>query len=195
MALTKTTTETVVDPWAAITAGTLQVGQAGDVSANYNSLIHIEAGLIEHNVTHDGIEIIVEASYADDDWMTWKEIKGESWSAVEDDLDGGVTAGDTTADLTNAVGSYDSNSVKWLVYDEGDSEIVRTKSAAGNTITIMSTGFKNNHADGVATFDRAHEWSVLLPFGAARVRVLINNVDADCDVLARTWISEVTALS
>ena len=51
-----------------------------------------------------------------------------------------------------------------------------------------------SHANSLNVYDRVDEWCVRIPFGAAYVRTLIYNSDADADVHWRTFNSKVTAI-
>jgi hypothetical protein len=196
MALTKTTTIDEIDAWQSVAAGLLAVGNAEDISACYAAMLYIEAALIEA-VASDGVEIIVEVSYADDNWVKLTEFKGTAETPEADDLDGLVSAGGTTVTLTDAAtGEFDVNGRKWLIWESGtpaNSESVRTKSVAANVVTLCQDLLRG-HADAIPTYDRVDEWVIELPFAASQVRVLLNNVDADCDAAFTTRISKVTAV-
>lgn len=196
MALTKTTTINVVDAWQAVTAGTLTDGAYEDVSGAYEAILYIECALIEA-VAHDGVEMIVEVSYADDEWVQLRKLKGTAETPGTTTVnDAGVNAGDTTITLTDATtADFDVIGRKWFIKDGtiGNSEAVRTKSVSGNTVTLCQDLIRN-HADSLNVYDRVDEWVVEIPFAASAVRTLCNNVDSDCDVAFTTRLSKVTAL-
>ena len=197
MALTKTTVIDVIDAWQAVTAGTLAVGNAKDVSDSYDSLLYIEVALIEA-VAQSGCDVIVEISYADDEWVQLTTFRGTAETPATTTInDGAVTAGDTTITLTDATtGDFDVPGRKWFIKDGtiGNSEAVRTQVNAVHTVTLCQDLIRS-HADSLDVYDRVDEWVIPLPLAASQVRTSINDTDADADVAFTTRISKVTALS
>lgn len=196
-ALTMTTSIDEIDAWASITAGTMREGTADSISDSYSSVLYIEVAMIEA-VAHDGVEVIVEVSYGDDDWTKLSEFKGTAETcATTQTAEDPMSAGDTTATLDDsATGDFDVVGRKWFIKDAtiGNSESVRTLSDNANVVTLCQDTMRE-HAVDSNCYDRVDEWVVHIPFGAAYVRVLVNNVDADCDVASTTRISKVTALN
>lgn len=197
MALTKTTVIDVIDAWQAVTAGTLAVGNAKDVSDSYDSLLYIEVALIEA-VAQSGCDVIVEISYADDEWVQLTTFRGTAETPATTTInDGAVTAGDTTITLTDATtGDFDVPGRKWFIKDGtiGNSEAVRTQVNAVHTVTLCQDLIRS-HADSLDVYDRVDEWVIPIPLAASQVRTLINDTDADADVAFTTRISKVIALS
>lgn len=197
MALTKTTAIDVIDAWQTVTAGTLVVGTADSVSGSYASILYIELAMIEA-VAQAGCDVLVEVSYADDEWVLLTEFKGTAETPATTTInDGAVTAGDTTLTLTDATtGDFDVPGRKWFIKDGtiANSEAVRTVVNAVHTVTICQDLIRN-HANSLNVYDRVDEWVVDIPFAVSQVRVLVNNTDADSDVAFTTRISKVTALS
>ena len=195
MPLTKTTTIDNIDPWWDIGAGTLEVGNTESLSSDYASLLYIEACPIEA-LAQDGMEIIIEISYANDNWVKHEAIKTATIDTpVETDLDGALSATDTAVALTDGM-FFSEVGEKWFIWDtdnNSNSEIVRNKSVSGAD-KVLCSGVVNAHADAMPVFSDAESWAVELPLSAAMVRVLYNNVDADCDMAVTTRISKVTAL-
>ena len=196
MALTKTIVIDEVDPWQAVVAGTLAEGAAKSITDSYESLLYIECALIEAVAT-DGVEIIVEVSYGDDDWMLLTTFKGTSETPATTTInDAAVNAGDSTITLTDATtGDFDVPGRKWFIKDGtiGNSESVKSKSQATNVVTLCQDLLRS-HANGLSVYDRVDEWCVAIPNAASHVRVLVNNVDADCDCAFTTRISKVTGI-
>lgn len=196
MALTKTTTIDVVDAWAAIPAATMREGAAESISGSYDSILYIEVALIEAVAT-DGVEVIVEISYGDDEWMKFREFKGTAETPGTTTInDADVQAGESSLTLTDATtADFDIVGRKWFIKDGtiANSEAVRTLSVAGNVVTLCQDLIRA-HANSLNVYDRVDEWIVKLPLAAANVRVLVNNVDADCDAASTTRISKVTSL-
>lgn len=196
-ALTKTTSIDEIDAWQAVTEGTLVVGTADSISDSYATVLYIEVALTDSDA-QGGCTVIVEVSYADDNWMRLIEFTGTAETPALTDLDevGGAAAGETTITLTDATtGDYDVPGRKWFILDGtvGNSESVRTVVNSTHTVTLCQDLLRN-HADAQVTTDRVDEWVVSIPFGVSYVRTLINNTDADAGVHFTTRISKVTAL-
>lgn len=193
--LTKTTTIDQIDAWQAVTAGTLVVGTSKSVSDSYSAVLYIETAYIEADAT-DGVEIMIEVSYGDDDWMLLTIVKGTAETPVTTTTVGAVTDANSVIDLTDsATGAFDVVGRKWFIKDGtiGNSESVRTKANAANAVTLCS-GIMRSHASGVNVYDRVDEWVIQIPVGVAYVRTLCNNVDATCDCAFTSRISKVTGL-
>lgn len=195
-ALSMTTSIDELDAWDSVLAGTLREGSADQISDSYSTIVYIEVAMIEA-VAHDGVDVIVEISYADDNWMELVSFKGTVETVGTTTInDASANAGDTTITLTDATtADFDVVGRKWFIKDGtiGNSESVKTKSESTNTVTLCQD-LMRSHANSLNVYDRVDEWCVKIPFGAAWVRVLINNTDADCDVASTTRISKVTSL-
>lgn len=192
-----TTSIDEIDAWQAVAQATLVVGNADSVSDSYATVLYIEVALSDSDA-QAGCDVIVEVSYADDNWMQLTTFKGTAETPALTDLDegGGAVAGETTVTLTDATtGDYDVPGRKWFILDGtvGNSESVRTVVNATHTVTLCQDLLRN-HADAQVTTDRVDEWVISIPFGVAYVRTLINNTDADAGVHFTTRISKVTAL-
>ncbi|MBU1173539.1 MAG: hypothetical protein KKD44_28560, partial [Proteobacteria bacterium] len=145
-----------------------------------------------------GCNVIVEISYADDLWMQLTAFKGTAETPATTDVnDASSTAGDAYLILTDsATGDFDIPGRKWFVLDGtvANSESVRTQSNANpDTVTLCQDTLKS-HVDTTPVWDRVDEWIISIPFGAAYVRVLINNTDANAGVHFHSFISLVTAV-
>lgn len=196
-ALTMTTAIDEIDAWQAVTAGTIVGGNAKAISTSYTTVLYIEVALIEA-VAQAGCDVIIEVSYADDNWMQLTAFQGTAETPATTTFnDGAVTAGDTTVTLTDATtGDFDVPGRKWFIKDGtiGNSESVRTQVNATHTVTLLQDILRS-HANGLSVYDRVDEWVISIPFGVSYVRTLINNTDADADVAFTTRISLVTALN
>jgi hypothetical protein len=199
MALTKSTTIQSVDAWQTLSAATIVDGTAKDVSSSYYTLAYLEIALIEATAT-DGCEGWIEVSYGDDDWikLSGSDFKGTAETAGTTTInDASVSAGDTTITLTDATtADFDVKGRKWFIKDGtiANSESVVTKSVSTNTVTVLQD-LMRSHADSLNVYDRVDEWTFVIPFGCAYYRFVINNVDADCDVAWRSFVSLVTSMS
>ena len=195
-ALTKTTTFDTIDEWQSLAAATLGEGNAENISLSYSTLLYIEVALTTA-AAQDGVEVIVEISYGDDDWMKLTSFKGTAETPATTTLnDAAATAGDSTITLTDATtGDFDVPGRKWFIVDGtvANSESVKTKSNAVHTVTLCQD-LMRSHADELNVWDRVDEWVVKIPFGASYVRTLVNNTDADATVHWRTYCSKVTAI-
>ena len=192
---TMTTSIDEIDAWAIVTAGTIREGTADQISDSYRTILYIEVALIEA-VAQDGVEVIIEVSYADDNWMELVSFIGTAETAATTTLANEEVAGQTVLSLTDATtGDFDIVARKWFIKDGtiGNSESVKTKSVSTNDVTVLQDTLRT-HANATNVYDRCDEWVVNIPFGVAWVRVLINDTDADCDVASTTRISKVTAL-
>lgn len=196
-ALTMTTSIDEVDAWQAVVAGTIVEGAAKDISSSFTTLLYVELAYIEA-VANDGGTVIIEVSYADDNWVELVSFTGTAETPATTTInDGSVTAGDTTITLTDATtGDFDVPGRRWFIKDGtiGNSESVRTKVNATHTVTLLQDLLRN-HANGLSVYDRVDQWVISIPFGAAFVRTHINNTDADCDLAYTTRVSLVTALN
>ena len=195
-ALTKTTALDIIDDWQAVAAATLVVGNAEDVSGSYSTVVYIEVALTTA-AAQAGCDVIVEVSYADDNWTQLTTFQGTAETPVTTTLnDAAADAGDTAITLADATtGDYDVPGRKWFIVDGtvGNSESVRTVINATHTVTLCQDLLRN-HANGLNVWDRVDEWVVEVPMGASYVRVLINNTDADAGVHFTSRCSKVTAL-
>lgn len=197
MALTKTTSIDTIDAWQVGTKGTLVTGNADAISDSYATMLYLEIALIEASAS-DGVEVIIEVSYGDDEWVQLTPLKGTAETPATTTInDAAVDAADTAITLTDATtGDFDVPGRKWFIKDGtiANSEAVRTVVNATHTVTIAQDLIRG-HANGLSVYDRVDEWVIEIPFACSQVRTLINNVDASCDCAFTTRISKVTALT
>lgn len=195
-AITVTTAFDTIDAWQALAAGTLAVGNAEDVT-DYGKIICIEVALTSTNA-QAGCDIIVEGSYAADDWMTIVEFQGTAETPATTDVnDASSTAGDAYMILVDsATGDFDVPGRKWFVVDGtvANSESFRTKSNANPDTVTLCQDTMRNHANSLACWDRVDDWLVRVPKEFAYARVLVNNTDADAPVHWRSFVVKASAL-
>lgn len=195
-ALSKTTTIDVIDNWQLVATSTLVVGTPATLTTSYSSIMYIEVALTSANA-QAGVEVIVEISYADDNWVELRSFNGTAETPASTTLnDAAANAGDTTITLTDATtGDFDVPGRKWFILDGtvANSESVKTVSNSTHTVTLCQDLIRS-HADSLAVYDRVDEWPVLIPFPASYARVLINNTDTDATCHFTTRISKVTGL-
>jgi len=193
---TMTTALDEIDAWQAVTAGTMVVGSEEDIHLNYVTLWIVEVALTEA-VASTGVEVIIEISYGDDNWVKLTSFMGTAeTAATTQTAEDPTSAGDTTVTLDDSsTGDFDVVGRKWFIKDGtiGNSESVRTKSDNANVVTLCQDTLRE-HAVDSDVYDRVDEWVIKIPFGAAYARTLVNNSDADCDAAFTTRKLEVTGL-
>ena len=194
-ALTKTTAFDTIDDWQAVAAATALVGNAEDVGSSYSTLLFIEVALTDTDA-QAGCTVLVQVSYAADDWVTLSSFTGRVATSATTTIVGAVADSNTIIDLTDAATAhFDHPAAKWFIVDGtvANSETVITKSAATNALTLADDVVRA-HATGLSVWSMVDEWVVAIPMGAAGVRTIINNTDADSGVHFRTYCSKVTGL-
>jgi len=195
-ALTKTTAFDTIDAWQAVAPAVLVVGNAEDVSASYSALLYIEVALTDTDA-QDGCTVIVEVSYAADDWITLTTFTGTAETPATTTInDATANAGDTSITLTDATtGDFDVPGRKWFIVDGtvGNSESVRSVVNATHTVTLCQD-LMRAHANGLSVWDRVDDWVVSIPLAASQVRVIVNNTDANAGVHFRSYCSKTTGL-
>ena len=196
MALTKSSTIDVVDAWQAVTAANMAVGSVADLSDSYNSIMYIETAAVETVAHGTGTQVIVEVSYADDEWTTLTTFRGTAETGDKSPINVDATAADGTIAIISSAGDFDTVGRKFLIKDAtiGNSEAVRTKSATTVIITLAQDLIRA-HLTTAICYDRVDDFVVSLPTAAAKARLLVNNDDADCDIAFTSRISKVTAVS
>lgn len=187
-------TSATLDEWQNLQGGELAVGKALDISGSYGTIVYIEVALTDANA-YDGIEIGIEISDANDQWMLMSPgfMKGTAETPAITDLDesGGATAGDTTITLTDGTtGEFDLPGRKFFILHGtvAQSESVRCKSSSTHVITLCQD-LTDDHVDTELCTDRVDEWTIPIPLGVGYMRVLVNNVDAADAV---HWMSRVS---
>jgi len=194
-ALTKSTTIDVIDAWQKVGPATLVVGNADSVASSYDAVLYVEIALDSN--AQSGVDVMIEVSYADDEWVELISFKGTAETAAATTLnDAAATAGDTTITLTDATtGDFDVPGRKWFIQDGtvANSEAVRTVVNATHTVTLCQDLIRS-HADSLIVTDRVDDWVISIPMSVAYVRTLINNTDADAQIHFTTRISKTTGL-
>jgi len=192
MALTKTTTLSQNDDWAAITAGAMRVGSTYDLSGSFSSMLYIDVAPIEA-VAQVGMDIIVQVSYADQLWDTLMTFKSNAVTSTLTTLDAEAAAEQkviSVATQSEDVGDY-------LFIKDGtiaNSELIIVQATAAGEYTAADDLILT-HANGLGIYSDAQQWVVQLPLAAAIARVLYNNTDTDCDMASSSHVSIVTSLT
>ena len=195
-AITKTTSIDIIDEWQFVAVATLIVGNAEDIHLSYQTKLYLEIAYSDVQ-TQAGVDVLVEISYADDNWVLLTRFTTTSDSPTTTVInDGAVNAGDPSLTLTDATtGDFDVPARKWFIVDGtvANSESVKTVVNAVNTVTLAQDLIRS-HADSSRVWDFVFEKVISIPMAASYVRVLINNTDADADIHFTTRVSKVTGI-
>ncbi len=194
-AITKTTAIDTIDAWQALAAATLAVGNADDISGSYQTKLYLEIAYTNANA-QAGVDVLVEISYADDDWVLLTRFTTTGDTPATTTLNGAVTATDASIILTDATtGDFDVPARKWFIVDGtvANSESVKTVVNAVHTVTLAQDVIRS-HNTALNVWDYVYERTISIPMPAAYVRVLINNVDADAQIHWTTRVSKVTGI-
>lgn len=194
-AITKTTTIDEVDAWQAVAAATMVVGNADSVADSFSTIVYLEVAYSDADA-QAGVDIQVEISYGDDNWMLL-----QAFTTTADDPatttinDATVNAGDTTITLALETLDFTLPGRKWFIVDGtvANSESVKTVSNSTTTVTLAQDLIRS-HADSLNVFDFVYETVISIPVAASQWRILVNNTDADAGVHFTTRVSKVTAL-
>ena len=194
MPLTKTTAIDTIDAWQAAAVAVTTVGAAKSLTDSFETILYVELA-ITNAAVNDGIDVIIELSYADDEWVEFARFTTPSTDPTTTTLDGEAAATDTVIALTSSV-DFNVEGKKWFILDGtiANSETVRTISVSTNDVTIAQDLIRT-HATASNVYSEVFEWIVQLPFAAAQVRTSINNLDAGSAAAWTTRVSKVTALS
>jgi len=196
LAQTKTTAIDEVDAWQAVAAATMVVGTAKDVSGSYSTIVFLEVAYSDADA-QAGVDIIVEVSYAADNWTQLTTFKTTAIDPATTTLnDATADAGDTAITLTDATtGAFDVPGRKWFILDGtvGNSESVRTVVNATHTVTLAHDLIRS-HANSLNVFDYVYETVIPIPVAAAQYRILFNNTDADAGCHVTTRVAMLTVL-
>lgn len=195
-AITKTTTIDVVDEWQTVAAGELNVGNSHDISGSYQTYIAIRyTGEPDQSLAAGALQFLVEISYAEDNWTLHHNYPAVGLDTEDTTINGTEAAEQTVLSLVDASSDgFDTVGLKWFILDGtiANSEVVRTKSAAGNNVTIAHDTL-NEHTNSVV-INELHEIMVAIPMPAAWVRVLPLNEDVSCDAYYTVLIYKVSAI-
>ncbi len=194
-ALSKTSTieESEVDPWQKVLAGTLAVGNVGDISNSYRAIVYLVIAYADTD-TQDGVRVKIEGSYGDDTWILLKDFTTPSGTSETTILDGAVFDADVIIQLIDG-SKFDTNGRKWFIEDStpGNSESVRTRTSNVNEISICKDLLRG-HDSGSSVWDEVHEFIIPIPASFAAFRITIHDIDANADIYFTTRMSKVKEL-
>ena len=195
--LTKAGTQ--VDEWAEVSAGDIREGAVVDIPSDMQIVFEVTICKIEA-VAHDGhVEIIPEMSSntsGDEDWSEGAGVEITAETASTTTLDVEAAAAATTVPLA-ATANFTTKGDRYLIKNGtiANSEIVRNNGYAdGVSITILD-GLTNTQQNGVSIYTSVKQFLITVAAPFRRARMLVNNLDADCDIITRTRIAKVTAIA
>lgn len=193
-----TKTGSQIDEWAVVTAATQRKGIEFLITDDIKVGVVITVCKVEA-VAHDGeAHIIIEVSRnttGNEDWAELSTFQINAETASTTTLDVEAAAEATTVPLT-ATANFTVKGDRYFIKNGtiANSEIVRNNGYSdGVSITIID-GLTNTQQNGVSIYTSVEQFVFGLPEEFSRGRVLVNNKDADCDIVSRTEIGKVTDL-
>ncbi len=199
-AFAQTKSTTAVDEWAEVAQNAVREGATIDVSGDFAVQIHISVALTAETA-HTGSKIEIQTSgntSGDEDWTTYKTLFSPTGTANSEATSGTETAGATVIECASTVGLYDDDETRWIFFEHttiANSEMALLVSHVANTSVTVQDGITNDQTAGTM-FDIAQNYTVPLPFGANRFRIIYDNTfDVDGSTIhTYARISRVTAL-
>ena len=196
----QTKSTTAVDEWAEVAQNAVREGATIDVSGDYAVQIHVSVAL-SSETAHTGSKIEIQTSgntSGDEDWTTYKTLFSPTGTANSEVTSGTETAGATVIECASTVGLYDDDEIRWIFFEHttpANSEMALLVSHVANTSVTLQDGITNDQTAGTM-FDIAQNYTVPLPFGANRFRIVYDNTfDVDgSTIFTYARISRVTAL-
>lgn len=190
-----TKTGSQIDEWAVVTAATMREGAATAIADDMAVMLEITVAKNEA-VAHDGhCEVIVETSgntSGDEDWTELCLFEIDAETATKTDVD--QNSSSTTLYVTSTT-NMETTGDLLFVHDTNaiaDSEIVRVNGYSNDDYITLLDALTNAKDTDDDVYTGVNQWIVSVPAEARRVRVLVNNKDADCNVVSRTRIAKVT---
>ena len=187
-----------VDEWAIVSAGTQRKGNEIAIPDDMQITIIVPICKIEA-VAHDGECIItIEASEqisGDETWVDLLPLKINAETASATTLDAEAAAGATTIPIAATAG-FTVKGDKYFIKNGtiANSEIVRNNGYSDGVSITTLRGLTNTQQNGVSIHTSVEDFVFTIPSPFRRVVVLVNNKDADCDVVSMTRIAKVTDL-
>ena len=186
------------DEWEIIAAASQRKGAEFAIPDDLRSRVIVTVCKVEA-VAHDGeCHIIIEASRStsgDEDWNELVSFQINAETAFTTTLDAEAAASATIVPLT-ATANFTTKGERYFIKNGtiANSEIVRNNGYSdGVSITILR-GLTNTQQNGVNIYTSVEQFSFTIPEEYRRGCVLINNKDADCDIVSRTELARVTDL-
>lgn len=168
--------------WTAVAQNTVAESATITCSAHYITLLHIQA-FVDSNTPHTGTEFIIHLSSkdsGDEDWhyfTKWTGLVGTAdMEPIDDDP---LSASSTTITLSNTGGNYETAPMaRWLAIEDStlvNSELVLNTGYTTDTSITILDGTTNEHAVSTLMSDIADTWTLILPMGTNRARLIVNN--------------------
>lgn len=194
--LALTMSSATVDAWQTVAAGTMNEGNITDISTSASTYIAIQyTGEAGQDLLAGDLVFAVEIAESDvGPWILYRNIFAIGLTTLGDTISGTEAAGQEVVTLTDAsTDGFDTIGLKWFILDGtiANSEVVRTKSASSNNLTLVDVTL-NEHTNSVV-INEVHEIIVSIPVGFKKVRISPINADATCDAYYTVILAE-TAL-
>lgn len=188
----------IIDEWSVTAAASQKLGLPAAVPDDIEMNLIVDICKVEA-VAHDGeCSIIFECSpfaSGNENWVELMTSKINAETAATTTLDAEAIVDATTIPLT-ATANFITKGDRYLIKNGtiANSEIVRNNGYDdGVSITILQ-GLTNIQQNGVSIHTTVETFSFGYPSWAMRVRAIVNNKDADCDVMSLTRLGSVTDL-
>ena len=198
-ALTKTTA--AGDEWAPVAANTIREGTTITLNASYASVLHISCALTTTAVAQTGPKIIIQGSgnsTGDEDWFEITSFSGPVGTPLVVALAGTEAIGSTVLEVAATTGLFDDDGVRnILILDDtvADSELCTLVSHVAATSVTIQDPTTNAHTVADSICDMVSTWTISIPFGVYRVRVIYDNTyDADAGIHTYCRVSTVTGI-
>lgn len=180
-----------ITDWTAVAQNAVGESGAIDVSSKLEAQVHIQA-FLDSTTAHTGTEFIIQVSSnssGDEDWQDFTRFTGLVGTANSEAITNNpLAAASTTITVASTAGLYGTAPMcHWIAIEDGtlvNSELIfQTGFTADTSITCLD-GTTNGHVQNTLMYDIANVWTINLPIGAYRARVVVNNTyDADGSTL------------
>lgn len=188
-----TMSSATVDAWQTVASGTMNEGNITDISTSVSTFVAIQyTGEAGQDLAAGDLEFMVEIAESDaGPWILYQAISAVGLTTLGDTISGTEAAGQEVVTLVDAsTDGFDTIGLKWFILDGtiANSEVVRTKSASGNDLTLVDLTL-NAHTNSVV-INEVHEVVVSIPVGFKKVRISPINADTTCDAYYTVVIAE-----
>lgn len=166
-----------INDWTAVAQNTVGESATYDVSGCYESNLCIQT-FLDTTTLHTGTEFIVQTSSntaGNEDWQDFTKWTGLVGTAVKDDIENNPLAAAATS-ITLTSHTYTVLG-KWLAIEDAtlaNSELIYEVAQTANAITILD-GTTNEHANTADIYNVAESYTILIPMGVYRLRLIVNN--------------------
>lgn len=183
----------LVQNWTSIAADAIVHSTEIDVSANYETTIHIQAGLVAGGSANDGTIFIVQTSWnttGDEDWHEYDRFTDLTGTAQVLVIDATEAAGQTEIGDASTAMPGTGFWCMWKDDTAADSELVFISAVATNTFTLID-GITNEKVPASSDFFAPTAVTDVVAFSSPvkiqgtnikRARVVIDNNDSTVGV-------------